>query len=346
MADAEGRRSHRAGPAAGRVKMAEVAQAAGVSPASVSRALKDPESVSPDILARVHAAADRLGYSRNRIASSMAGARTPIIAIIVPTLTNAFFSRTIQSISGKIAPLGHQLMIGVHEYDQAQEESLIQSFLDWNPMALIVTGLHHSRGSTALLARAPCPVIEMWDYDKRPIDSVIGCSMDVAGRMVARHLIQKGRRNLIFAGHMLDRDPRAAARAAAFLGEVERYPEVTAEVLSLEGRNADAGYKMSEVIRRDHPDADGVAFSGDLIAIGALAGFSAMGVRVPEDIAVIGYGDLDPSGFSQPPLTTLRPPHHEMGAEVARHLLARLENPDHPSEMIDLGFRLIERATT
>lgn len=276
----------------------------------------------------------------------MSSARSPIIGVIVPTMTNAFFNRTIQAISLEMEASNYQLMIGVHEYDQAREEKLIGAFLRWNPLGLVVTGIFHTRASNNLLAGAACPVVEMWDLDGRPIDSVIGFSMTEDGRTMACHLIDKGRRHLVFVGHILDRDPRAKARAKAFLEEIERHEGVTGTIVHVDDRTIAMGIAAIGRIRHEHSETDGVAFSGDAVALGALVGAEALGIRVPDDIAVIGFGDLDLGGYSRPPLTTIRPPHAEMGRSIARHILDRVLEPKATGEVVDLGFELIERAST
>lgn len=326
--------------------MSDVAVTAGVSLASVSRALRRPESVSEEVSKRVHAAAEKLGYSANPIASSMSGTSSSIIAVLVPTLTNAFFSQSIQSMAAELEGSAYQMMIGVHEYDDDREANMIQAFLNWKPAALVVTGVHHNKRSNKLLINADCPVIEIWDLDRRPIDTVIGFSNTEVGRATAAHLIESGRRNLVYVGHLLDRDPRANARALAFVDEAQRSSGVTGRIVPSPDRTSAAGFEIIQTVLRDYPQTDGIAFSGDGAALGALKGAAAAGARVPEDIAVIGFGDLDPSGYSTPALTTVRPPHSRIGRAVAKHVLSQLSNPKEIGEIIDLGFQLIKRSST
>lgn len=339
----EKRRKRRQRSGSGKIRMEEVARAAGVSPSSVSRALRAPNSVSPEVYAKVRDIADRLGYERSPIAGGLSGARTSLIGVIVPTMINAFFNRTIQAISSAIEAAGYQLMMGAHEYDLAREERLIAAFLAWQPAAIVVTGVHHSRGANNLLAGAKCPVVEMWDLDGRPIDSVVGFSMTDAGRAAAEHLIKRGRKKLVYVGNILDRDTRAAARAAGFMAEVGRHPGVTGMVLSSVGRNAWAGLQIMKEIKELHPQTDGIAFSGDAVALGALTAAENLGIQVPRDIAIIGFGDLESAPFSRPPLTTIRPPQDLMGQTIAEHVLQRIEDPNLPSKIVDLGFELVVR---
>ncbi|MDO6730530.1 LacI family DNA-binding transcriptional regulator [Marinovum sp. 2_MG-2023] len=328
------------------VRMQDVAAAAGVSLASVSRVLRTPGAASPDITARVQEAVKRLGYAPSPIASSMAGAQSPIVGVVVPTLANAFFSQSLQAMSSELEISGLQLMMGTHDYDPLREEQAIQAFLRWNPVALIVTGIHHSRDAMRLLLGANCPVYEMWDYTDRPLDNVIGFSMEGAGRAVAQHLIKKRRRNLVFVGHQLARDPRAKVRADAFMAVVAGHDGVTGRVMEVGERNAAAGIAIMQQILTEFRDVDGVAFSGDAVALGGLTAAQDKGRHVPGDISVIGFGDLDPTVASRPPLTTIRPPHEEMGRLIAQSILRRAKTPDSAPQKINLGFELIERGST
>lgn len=334
------------GSANGKVKMQDVAAAAGVSLASVSRVLRNPDSASPDLAERVLAAASRLGYSPSPIASSMSGAHSPIVGVVVPTLANAFFSQSLQAMSSELENSGFQMMIGTHEYDDQREENAIRAFLRWNPVALIVTGIHHSREAVRLLSGADCPIYEMWDFTRRPLDNIIGFSMEAAGRAVASHLIEKQRRNIVFVGHILARDPRARVRAEAFMATVREHDGVQGRVVEVTERNVEAGDAILRQIMKETPQVDGIAFSGDAVALGGLSAAANMGVKVPDDLSVIGFGDLDPTRASNPPLTTIRPPHREMGRRIAQSILQNESLPSTTRQIVDLGFELIQRESS
>nr|WP_272214418.1 LacI family DNA-binding transcriptional regulator [Marinicella sp. W31]MDC2880023.1 LacI family DNA-binding transcriptional regulator [Marinicella sp. W31] len=199
-----------------RVRMEEVARVAGVSLATVSRALKAPETVSKKRLALVREATERLGYAPNRIAGSLAGTRSPLIGVIVPSLTNSFFAATLDRMSTILEDAGYQLMIGQHDYDIAREERIVTAFASWNPAALVVTGRDHTRGTVGMLSAADCPVVEMWDHDERPIDSAIGFSNRRAGQLAGRYFAEKGFEKVAYVGAILESDQRAAARAKGF----------------------------------------------------------------------------------------------------------------------------------
>ncbi|WP_198666186.1 LacI family DNA-binding transcriptional regulator [Tropicimonas sp. IMCC34043] len=327
--------------------MADVARVAGVSLATVSRALNAPATVSDDLRLRVQAAADRLGYAPNPIAGGLAGNHTPLVGVVVPSLTNSFFAATLERMTTLLEAEGYQLMIGHHGYDLGREERIVTAFAGWNPSAIVLTGVDHSRGTVAALSTVDCPVVEMWDLDGRPLDSLVGFSNAEAGRMAGRFLAESGRRRVAFVCSVPDRDPRAEARARGF---AEAHAGVTGaggrvEIVAVEGRDiGDGGIGLQRVLER-MPDVEAIAFSGDMLAVGAVLEAERRGLQVPRDLAIVGYGDLDIAAHTNPPLTTVRPPRSEIGEVVARHILKRLKDPASGGETVKLDLELVRRGS-
>jgi LacI family gluconate utilization system Gnt-I transcriptional repressor len=236
-------------------------------------------------------------------------------------------------------------MAGFHEYDAQREEDLIATLMAWKPAALVVTGITPSRRVLAQLSRVECPLIQMWDIDGTPIDSAIGFSNSAAGRMAAQHLVERGHRDIAIVSATNLGDPRARARATAFF-ETARKLGVEVRQIEAPDRSMTAGalFMREAVARKELPAA--LAFSGDSLAMGALLEAQRLGISVPDDIAVIGYGDLEFASLANPGLTTIRPPHEEMGAAVAEHIRKRLKDISSANETIDLGVKLIVREST
>ncbi|RYH12290.1 LacI family DNA-binding transcriptional regulator [Tropicimonas sp. IMCC6043] len=328
-----------------RVRMSDVAQVAGVSLATVSRALRFPESVSQELRGRIETAAQRLGYAPNRIAGSLAGAHSPLIGVIVPSLTNAFFATTLERMTVTLEAEGFQLLIGHHGYDLAREARIVSAFAGWNPAAIVVTGLDHSRETVAALSAADCPVVEMWDLDGHPLDALVGFSNTEAGRFAGRHMARAGYDRIAVVCSTPDKDPRAAARAR---GVLEAHAEATggrgkAALISVDGRELGCGALGLDKALTEVPDLRAIAFSGDMLAVGALFEADRRGIRVPEDLALVGYGDLDIASNTNPPLTTVRPPRGEIGTAVAEHILKRLKDPDRSGEIVTLNVEMVVR---
>lgn len=328
----------------GKVRMEEVARVAGVSLATVSRVLRHPQKVSAPMRARVQDAATRLGYAPDPVAGSLAGARSPLVGVIVPSLTNAFFSGTLEAMGTRLEARGLQMMIGCHDYDPAREDRLVAAYAGWRPSALVVTGTHLGRGALATLSRADCPVISMWDTDGTAFDSRIGFSQIRAGQMTAEVLARKGHRHVAFAGAVLKRDSRARARAQALAARFETLTGQEVPILDLPGRELGQGGAVLDRLAEEAPATTAIAFSGDMLAAGALFEAQRRGLRVPDDLALLGYGDLEIAGYTNPGLATIRPPSREIGAAVADHVLARLDGAE-GGIVTDLPIDIMERGS-
>ena len=331
----------------GRAQMADVAQIAGVSTATVSRALRHPASVSAALRAQVDAAIEQLGYVPNVMAGGLAASRTRTIGVIVPSLINSFFSATIEAMAARFESDGYQIMLGNSDYSLEREEALINSFLSWSPAAIVVTGQTHSRGALKRLLGTDTPVVEMWEMGDNPLDTLIGFSHRAVGRAAAQHLYARGKQCIAYIGAALDLDRRAAQRGDGFaevVGETNAHATVVSGPL---GRaNVANGARALEALLAAHPEVDGVFFSNDVLMLGGLFHCQRQGIRIPQDLALIGFGDLDFAAHSLPSLSTIRPPKAEIGASTADHLLRRFSNEDVPPETIDLGFELIARGSS
>lgn len=326
--------------------MEDVARIAGVSLATVSRALRAPESVSSSLREKVQAAAQRLGYAPNPIAGSLAGARAPLIGVIVPSLTNSFFAATLERMTTLLEPEGYQLMIGQHDYDIDREETIVTAFSSWNPAALVITGRDHTRGTLGILSASPRPIIEMWDYGERPVDIGIGFSNVTAGQIAARHFADIGHQTTAFIGAILDKDGRARARADGFQQKFQHLTGMQPLVISAASRDLGEGGVALKQVLDAQPGTQAIAFSGDMLALGAMFEANRMGLNIPRDLSILGYGDLDFGPYTNPPLSTIRPPRHEIANTVVEQILNRFKEPDAPGVNIDLGVELIRRSTT
>jgi LacI family gluconate utilization system Gnt-I transcriptional repressor len=327
--------------------MADVARLAGVSSSTVSRALRHAERVSPKLRARVAAAVDSLGYVPNSMAGGLAAARTRTVGVIVPSLVNSFFSATLEAMADVLAPHGYQILLGNSDYAIAREEALVTSFLSWSPAAVVLTGRLHSRATMKHLVAADVPVVEMWEVGESPLDTLVGFSHRAVGRAAARHLVERGRTRIAFVGAALDVDRRAAQRRDGFFETVHAQGDPEPRSIALAERaSAEAGARGLATLLDRWPDTDAVFFSNDVLMLGGLFECQRRAIDVPSRLALIGFGDLDFAACSRPTLSTLRPPHREIGAAVAHHLLDRFADRVAGPASIDLGFDLVIRESS
>mgnify|MGYP002040418846 FL=1 len=151
-----------------RVTLDDVARVSGVSPITVSRALRGARNVAPDLKARVQAAVDELGYVPNVAARALASARSSHVAVLIPSLTNQLFVELLEAVQDTLAPHGFQSLIGVTHYDPAQEEALLRSYLSQRPAGLLLTGFDRSAGATRLLEASDAPCVHLMETSEAP----------------------------------------------------------------------------------------------------------------------------------------------------------------------------------
>ena len=329
------------------VRLVEVAQAAGVSSMTVSRALRHPATVAPQTLRAVQRAIARLGYLPHGSASALASNRSRVVAAIVPTLMNSVYASTVHGLSSVLRPAGYELMIGDSGYDAQAEAGLVRSFLGRRVDALVLTGVDHADETRRLLARHAVPVVEIWDLAPRAIDLAVGFSNIAAGREAGRFLARCGRRHWGFVGSPPDREGRSGKRLRG-LREAAREAGLSAPVTAFvaDGMSAAAGHAAVDRLLADHPGVDALFCANDALATAALRAAADRGIAVPRQVSVLGFGDFDVAAHTRPALSTVRIPGREIGARAAQALLVRLDGGTPPAPRIDVGFDIVEREST
>ncbi len=333
--------------APGAVTLKHVAERAGVSPITVSRALNKPAMVSPDLRTRVTEAVDELGYVQNRVAGALASANSPVIPVVVPSLSNAVFVETIQGIQEVVQAAGFQLLLGNTEYDLDREHGWISTFLGWSPPGLIVAGTRHQARTRALLERWGRPVVEIMEIGSKPLGFNVGLSHGAAGAAMAGHLLARGYRDMVFAGCRLSEDYRAAQRWQGFERTLKAAGARRRPPLVRPGPSSPAlgGDMLMDLLAAD-PEVDAVFYANDDLAVGAVLRAQREAIAVPGRIAIAGFNGLDIAGLVTPALTTIVSPRLEIGRIGAGTLLDAIAGTAGRPRRLDVGFELVARAST
>lgn len=324
--------------------MSDVAREAGVSLATVSRAINEPEKLSAEKLALVRAAVERLGYVPNLNAGSLASSRSRIVAAIVPTVSNAVFSETVDALTQTLARGGYQLLLGQTAYRGGDEEGLVEAFLGRRVDGLVLTGTAQSPSLRAKLKRAGIPVVQTWDLHDKPIDMLVGFSNFEVGRAAALHLIERGHRRLGFIGAQEERSRQRlegfrAGAAAHGLADVE------VELILPPAHMDDAGPRFAQMAARC-PELSAVFCNNDMLAAAVVFECYQRGWRIPDRMAVLGLGDLPIARTAFPRLSTVEVRRGQIGARAGQMLLSRLGGEQAGPDIVDLGFEVIARAST
>lgn len=332
--------------ATGRVTLADVAQAAGVSPITVSRALRGERAVAQDLCDRVHAAATALGYVPDPAARALASSRSSHVAVLIPKLSNTLFVELLDAVQNTLVPAGYQTLIGVTHYDAGEEEAVLRSFLAHRPAGLIVTGRDRSPAAAALIDASGVPCVHVMEVALEPGDHSVGFSQRQAGRAITQHLLDTGRRNVAYVAAQLD--PRTLERGEGYADALVQagLGERVRKVLSTEPSSMALGGAMLERVLREAPDTDAIFFCNDDLAQGALLAALRLGVAVPGRVAVAGFNDLPGSDQMVPPLTTVATPRREIGEQAAQMLMKLMRGQPVEQPHLDLGFQVVRRAST
>lgn len=327
------------------VKITDVAAAAGVAPMTVSRVINTPDRVSPETTAKVREAIDRLGYVPNLIAGGLSSRKSRMVAAIVPTIAHPMFAGLVQSFSAAMRTAGYQVMLSISGYEDTDDEALFRALLGRRPDALLITGSGYSPAAIQMLVEAHIPVVEIWDISSRPIDMMIGFDHAKVGADVAAFLLAKGHDR--FAA-VSARDSRALTRTHGFTEAIANAGATLVHEQVMPSPSTIAAGR--EGLRGLLPFLDrrcAVFCSSDLMAFGVVTEAAVHGVPVPEQLAVCGFGNLELSEMSEPPITTVSLEGVGTGRSAAAFLLRRLagESP-RDGDRVQVPFKIIPRATT
>ena len=296
----------------------DVARSAGLSPMTVSRALNTPQLVRPKTVEKVMLAVQATGYIPNALAGGLASRRSKLVAVVVPQINNNMFVDTIQALSDTLAARGYHMLLCVAGYDRQTEAELVST----------------------LLSRRPDGVVLTWDLTPTPLDMLVGFSHEKVGETIGEYVLEKGyqRPGLLWAGDaraMLRKQGLCARLAKKGLDDAPQVEVPLPASLAL-GRRG-----LAELLAASEFDV--IICSSDTLAQGAIMEAESRGLRVPQDLAVIGFGDLDFAASNRPAITTVSVDRHAIGERAATLLADRIEGGEDSGVIIDIGFQLVAR---
>jgi LacI family transcriptional regulator, gluconate utilization system Gnt-I transcriptional repressor len=332
--------------ATGRVTLADVAQAAGVSPITVSRALRGERAVAADLVERVQAAVAELGYVPDPAARALASSRSSHVAVLIPKLSNTVFVELLDALQRSLTAAGYQMLIGVTQYDAREEEAVLRSFLAHRPAGLILTGLEHSPATAALIEGSGVPCVHVMELASEPGSHSVGFSQREAGRAITQHLLDSGRQHVAYVAAQLD--PRTLQRGEGYVAALQAagLGDRVRQVLSAEPSSMALGGQLLARVLAEAPETDAIFFCNDDLAQGALLAALRLGVKVPERVAVAGFNNLPGSDQMVPPLTTVATPRGEIGVQAAQMLMALMRGQPVEQPHLDMGFQIVRRGSS
>lgn len=318
----------------------DVAREAGLSTATVSRVMNGTAKVNQATREKVLAACNKLDYLPNPAARALSTARSKTIAAIIPTIENSVFAKFIGSIEGALATRGYTLVLAIATTPEEEEVSA-RNLLGMGAEAFILSGATHSGELLGLLKRRRLPFVfsSVWNADDP--HPTIGYDNEKLAARAMDYLQSKGHRNIgLVYGH-LEISDRTRARMSGARGAAK--PETDMAFASADISIA-GGKDAAREILAQAPKTTAILCFSDVLAMGGYFALAEDGLRVPEDISVMGFDNLDWAKDVVPPLTTMALPSEEMGAQIAHQLADHLETQTPLTHML-IDCALIERAS-
>ncbi|NPV19449.1 LacI family DNA-binding transcriptional regulator [Bradyrhizobium aeschynomenes] len=330
----------------GKVRLTEVAALAGVSPITVSRFFRNPDTVSAGRRLRIESAAKDLGYVPNLAARALASQRTEVIGVLIPSLTNNVFSDVLRGIYDAFEGSRYSIQLANTRYSVLQEERLLRLFLMQKPAGLIVTGVDQTAEGRAIVQAADCPVVQIMELGTDPIDMMIGFSHADACHAAISHLLAQGCRRIGFLGARMD--PRVQRRLQGYqnaMKEASVFDPRLIVTTAVPTSTTMGGSLFSDLLLKA-PDLDAVFCANDDLALGALFECQRRHIAVPEQVAIVGFNDMEFMASAVPTLSSVRTNRYEMGLRAATMIMDEIEGRAVVERVVDLGFEVIERQSS
>ncbi len=331
------------------VTLRDVAEFAGVHPATASRAL-NPETrilVSEETTRRVLDAAGELGYRPNPVARSLRTRRSHTVGVLIPDLNNPLFPPIVRGLDDRLAAAGYVALIGNTDGDDERERVVFEQMRARHVDGFVLATAHLRSPLLAEAARAGMPVVLMnrlaedYSFPSVSVDNERGI------RMAVTHLAGLGHRRIAHIAGPQDVST-GLSRHRGFLAAMEScgLPAGPGQVVFARSFSLDEGARCCRELLTAPARCTAVAAGNDMLALGCYAELDAAGLTCPDDISIVGFNDMPFIDLLKPPLTTVRFPHYQVGTEAAQLLLERIGGLAGPVKILYLAPEFITRGST
>lgn len=324
----------------------EVARAAGVSIATVSRVINGG-GVSSKLEQKVQRAMEKLHYHPSTLARSFKKQETRLIGVMIPLLDHPFYSRLATAIEKKLFDSNYRAIICNSEESESREQAYMEMLLRQRVDGIIINSAAKNTEYTHELQNLKIPYVLI---DRNLPDVECGkvfCDNSQGGYIGMQHLIELGHRRIAVVGAPTYTEPitrriRGTRAALADFGMAEN-PDL---LVTGDTQLFDMGYEAARHLLGMSPRPTAIFALTDVTAVGVMHAAGEMGLKIPDDLSVLGYDDVPVASHMIPPLTTVAQPIVEMGERAVELLFKQIENPELPPEKAVLPTRLIVRGTT
>lgn len=323
----------------------DVARAAGVSTATVSRVMNSPGKVAESTRRRVQEAVQRLGYLPHFGARAMAANRTRTIGAIIPTMENAIFARGIQAFQEALHDQGYTLLVASSSYSPELEEEQIRALVARGADGLLLIGHDRDRRVLDFLERHEIPALVAWSFDETARLPSVGFDNRAAMMDLAREALKLGHRRFGIITAPVATNDRARERVSGITQALQDAGIDTRSLKIVEtAYGIETGAEAFQEVMSGLQTPTLVFCGNDVLAAGALIRAREMRMAVPEDVSVTGFDDIDLARITVPGLTTVHVPHREMGRRAALALIELVEKGT-KGEVVKLSTRISWRGS-
>ncbi|MFL4469231.1 LacI family DNA-binding transcriptional regulator [Tateyamaria armeniaca] len=323
----------------------DVARAAGVSTATVSRCLNSPDRVIEKTRIKVMAAVEQLGYTPNFGARAMAAKRTFTIGAIIPTMENAIFARGLQAFQEALHARGYTLLVSSSGYKADVEAEQIRALVARGADGLLLIGRDRDPSIYEFLQHRSVATLIAWTFEKGSTQPSIGFDNHAAMKALATAVIGKGHQHIGLISGIIEGNDRAAGRYAGICDALRAHGlDATAMPIIETPYEVENGAAAFADMMQRTPRPTVVMCGNDVLAVGAMKRARDMGLRVPEDVSITGFDDIELARIVTPELTTMHVPHRDMGQRAGEELVNMLEGTSAGS-VVELECALKLRAS-
>ncbi|MGW6795734.1 LacI family DNA-binding transcriptional regulator [Streptomyces chartreusis] len=327
------------------VKLQDVADAAGVSIATASRALGGKKRVSAETAQQVLQAAKRLGYRVDPIARALRAGSTRTAGMVVPVIGNAHFVELIAAVENELQAYGFELILADSHGNVQQEAKRLRTLVDHRVDGVLLVS-HDSKKSAAAIREAmrAVPIVQIDRKVDRLHSDFVGIDDAAAMRLILEHLVERGVRTVVLASAD---DANSAGR-----GRREAYERLVTELGLLadphviDAFSVESGRDAAEEIVRRGELPDAIVAGSDVNAVGVISRLRELGLRVPADVLVTGFDGTQLSEIYNPPITTVQQPVRAVARNAVSFLLSRIADPAEPARDSRINTELVIRAST
>lgn len=326
----------------------DVATSADVSTATVSRCLNSPDLVKKAVRERINQTIKQLGYVPHGAARALASKRTRSIGVVVPTIDNAIFATAIQALQLVLIEANYTLLLASNNYSLLEESRSVNSLLTRGIDAIVLIGEDHDPNALSAIKRQQIPYVNLWIHNPKSYYSCIGFDNINAGEQIAKHLCDLGHNDIAIISGFIENNDRALHRINGAREYFKTQKRTVTKVIECK-YSIDKGRAAIHTIMKQHPETTAILCGNDILAIGAIAGARDLGLKVPEDISISGFDNIEIASALEKSLTTIDTPAKKMGTEAASFLLRHLDKKNQKTEKTErteLEAKLIIRETT